>query len=186
MTIRDLDPQDSELREQLAVIALEAGAIHSPHWLPTLGDAREEVDDATAAGQVARVLFDHEGAPIGWASCAHQYDLVWELHPLLIAPAYHRQGHGKTLARDIEHQAAIRGASVLVLSTADATGATSLSGTDLYVDPIAALSALTLSKDHPVGFWKSIGYSVVGVVPDAEGVGVPSIVLARRPRALGG
>ena len=182
MAILDLDPDDAALREQLAVIACEAGAINAPLWLPTLDAAREEVDDVTAAGQVARVLFDDAGVPIGWGSCAHQYDSVWELHPMLIAPTHHRQGHGTALARDIEHQAAIRGASVLVLSTSDATHATSLSDTDLYADPIGALGSLTFKKDHPVRFWQKIGYSVVGVVPDAEGPGIPSISLARCPR----
>ncbi len=65
MAILDLYPDDAALREQLAVIACEAGAINAPLWLPTLDDAREEVDDATATGQVARVLFDDAGVPIG-------------------------------------------------------------------------------------------------------------------------
>ncbi|MGI9626791.1 MAG: GNAT family N-acetyltransferase [Longimicrobiales bacterium] len=182
MAIRDLDPTDVALREQLAVIAFEAAAINAPAWLPTLDDARKEVDDATMKGQVARVLFDEAGAPIGWASCAHQYDGVWELHPMLIAPAHHRRGYGTKLARDIERQVASRGASVLVLSTSDSTNATSLSDTDLYGDPIDALANLTFNKDHPVRFWQRIGYRVVGVVPDAEGPGIPSISLARRPR----
>lgn len=183
MAILDLDPQDAALREHLAVIAHEAGAINAPLWLPTLDDARQEVDDATAPGHVTRVLFDEAGVAIGWASCAHQHDGVWELHPMIIAPSHHRMGHGTALARDIERQAAVRGATVLVLGTTDATHATSLSDTDLYPDPIGALGSLTFTKDHPVRFWKKIGYSVVGVVPDAEGPGIPSITLARRPRA---
>jgi aminoglycoside 6'-N-acetyltransferase I len=182
MAILDLDPDDAALRENLAVIAYEAASINAPLWLPTLAAAREEVDDATATGQVARVLFDDAGVPIGWASCARQYDSVWELHPMIVAPAHHRRGHGTVLARDIERQAAIRGASVLILSTSDATHATSLSDTDLYADPIGALGSLTFKKDHPVRFWQKIGYSVVGVVPDAEGPGIPSISLARCPR----
>jgi aminoglycoside 6'-N-acetyltransferase I len=129
MAIRDLDVDDSALREQLALIAWEAGALAAPQWLPTLDDAREEVDDAAAKGQVAT-----------------------------------------------------RGAAVLVLSTADATQATSLSGADIYADPIAALGSLTYRKEHPARFWQRIGYSLVGVVPDAEGPGIPSIMLARRPR----
>jgi len=182
MTILDLDPDDAALREQLAVIACEASAINAPLWLPTLDDARQEVDDATAPGQIARVLFDDVGLPVAWACCARQYDGVWELHPMLVAPARHRRGHGTALARDIERQAAMRGASVLTLSTSDATHATSLSDTDLYADPIGALGSLNFRKDHPVRFWQKIGYSVVGVIPDAEGPGVPSIILARQPR----
>ena len=99
-----------------------------------------------------------------------------------VRPAHHRRGHGTALAQDIEQQAAIRGASVIILSTSDATHATSLSDIDLYADPIGALGGLTFKKDHPVRFWQKIGYSVVGVVPDAEGPGIPSISLARRPR----
>lgn len=66
------------------------------------------------------------------------------------------------------------------MGTSDSTGATSLSGVDLYADPIGALAALDVRRPHAVQFWRRVGYQVVGVVPDAEGPGEPSISLARR------
>ena len=33
---------------------------------------------------------------------------------------------------------------------------------------------------HPLGFWQRVGYTVVGVIPDAEGPGKPTILLAKR------
>lgn len=42
------------------------------------------------------------------------------------------------------------------------------------------LARLEARRPHPVDFWRRIGYQVVGVVPDAEGLGMPSISLARR------
>jgi aminoglycoside 6'-N-acetyltransferase I len=31
-----------------------------------------------------------------------------------------------------------------------------------------------------LGFWQRVGYTVVGVIPDAEGPGKPTILLAKR------
>jgi aminoglycoside 6'-N-acetyltransferase I len=181
MRIADLDATDESLLEKLAVLTHEAGAIHFPNWLPTMEDAREEVCDATAEGHITRVLLDDDAEPLGWVSCVHAYGHVWEIHPLLVRVTQHRRGYGARLLADIELLAAARGAGVLIVGTADETGATSLGGVDLYLDPIGALANLTADPSHPVGFWLHMGYSLVGVTPDAEGPGLPTLNLAKRP-----
>lgn len=42
---------------------------------------------------------------------------------------------------------------------------------------------MTFHPSHAVGFWLRMGYSLVGITPDAEGPGMPSINLAKRPPA---
>ena len=45
---------------------------------------------------------------------------------------------------------------------------------------MTALRDLKTTGAHPLGFWQRVGYTVVGVVPDAEGPGKPTILLAKR------
>ena len=65
------------------------------------------------------------------------------------------------------------GALTLLVGTSDEMARTSLAGQDLFRDPIGALRDLQPTGHHPLGFWKRVGYTVVGLVPDAEGPGKP-------------
>jgi aminoglycoside 6'-N-acetyltransferase I len=68
----------------------------------------------------------------------------------------------------------------MLLSTSDESARTSLFGRELYEDPLAVLDNIAVTGPHPLEFWKAVGYRVVGVIPDAEGLGMPSIMLAKR------
>jgi len=91
-----------------------------------------------------------------------------------------RHGHGRRLVREIERLASAAGALTMTLGTSDTTGATSLSGVDLYDETFARLAGVEARQPHAFEFWRRMGYRIVGVVPDAEGPGQPSINLARR------
>jgi len=175
----DLGSLDADARERLARITFAAAREHGPDWLPDLDAAREEIADALAPGKIARVLLDGDAA-LGWVAASRAWGFVWELHPLIVAVEHQRRGHGQRLVREIERIAAAAGALTLTLGTSDTTGATSLAGVDLYDDPLARLATLEARQPHAVEFWRRIGYQIVGVVPDAEGPGKPSITLARR------
>lgn len=175
----DLGSLDADAREQLAQITLAAAGEHGPDWLPDLDAAREEIADALAPGKVARVALE-DGAPVGWIAAVHDWGCVWELHPLIVAIEHQRRGHGRRLVREIERLAAAAGAITMTLGTSDTTGATSLAGVDLYDDTFTRLATVAARRPHAVEFWRRVGYRIVGVVPDAEGPGKPSITLARR------
>lgn len=179
--IRDFDAADAGLVDDLAQLSVDAAAMHAPRWLPTLADAHEELRDASVEGHTTRVLYE-DGAPRGWGSVFHVYGSVWEFHPLLVDVAHHRRGLGSRLVEDLEGHVASAGGGVLFVSTSDETGATSLSRTDLYVDPIRALASFEVSESPAVAFWVRMGFSLVGLLPDAEGLGKPSIHLAKRPK----
>jgi aminoglycoside 6'-N-acetyltransferase I len=174
-----LEDLDAEAREHLAALTLEAGREHSPGWLPDLEAAREEIREALVPGKAARVLVEHD-RPIAWVAAAHDWGRIWELHPLIVAVDRQRRGHGSALVREIEAIARAAGALTMTLGTSDMTGATSLSGVDLYDDLSARLAAVELRAPHALGFWRRAGYTIVGVIPDAEAPGQPSITLARR------
>jgi aminoglycoside 6'-N-acetyltransferase I len=130
---------------------------------------------------MCRVLVDGD-KPVGWIAARPQGHGVWELHPILVAPAYQRRGHGRTLVAEIERLALAQGARTMILSTADAVRATTIGGIDLFANPLTALATIDVTDakaGHAYQFWVKVGYSLVGVLPDAEGPGIPSIQCAK-------
>lgn len=177
----DLADLGDDALELLAHLTLEAAREHSPDWLPDLAAAREQISDALVSGlRIARVALDDSDELVGWIAARHDWGRIWDLHPLIVAVDHQRRGHGRRMVREIERLAAAEGALTLTLSTSDLTRATSLAGADLYADPLGQLARIELRAPHPVGFWRRIGYQIIGVTPDAEGPGMPSIQLARR------
>jgi aminoglycoside 6'-N-acetyltransferase I len=84
---------------------------------------------------------------------------------------------------DLERIVAERGGETLWLGSDDENGETSLADVDLYVDPAAAIRDFRkLRGDHPCEFYLRLGFRVVGVLPDANGVGKPDVFFAKRVR----
>ncbi|HEY4177162.1 MAG TPA: GNAT family N-acetyltransferase [Kofleriaceae bacterium] len=179
MTIVSLATLSRAQINALAELTLEAAAQHAPGWLPTLESAREEVDETREAGKHARVLLEQD-SPLGWVCASKAWGRIWELHPLMVGVAHQRRGIGRLLVRDIEAIAREHDALTMLLGTSDLTDATSLSSIDLYTDTTAWFGRVRALKPHPFEFWQRVGYTIVGVIPDAEAPGKPSIQLARR------
>ena len=153
----------------------------SPAWVPTVAAARAKVIEALEPGMLSRVLLIDDRV-VGWVGARHDYGSVWELHPLVVDEAMRGRGYGRALVDDVECLAAHNGALTMLLGTSDEVGRTTLTGQDLFVDVITALRDLEPTGAHPLGFWQRVGYTVVGVIPDAEGPGKPTILLAKRIR----
>ena len=178
MEIADLDPADAATRERCAELLVEVFRDIAPAAWPAIEKARETAEECLAAGpvRVARI----EGVVAGWIGGRHAYMRVWELHPLVVDPAFQRRGVGRALVADLERIVAERGAMTLVLGSDDETGLTSLAGVDLYPDPIAHLSRLQDRGGHAFTFYLKCGFAITGVAPDANGFGQPDIHMAKR------
>jgi aminoglycoside 6'-N-acetyltransferase I len=138
------------------------------------------VDECSALGPV-RVALDDEGRVLGWVGARPEYDgRVWEVHPLVVDEAARSRGIGRALLADIERLAAESGVDTLRVGSDDEQMLTSIGGIDLYPDPLSHLQRLQDRKGHPFGFYLRCGFSVVGVIPDANGPGKPDILLAKR------
>jgi aminoglycoside 6'-N-acetyltransferase I len=153
----------------------------SPTWVPTVDAARAKVIAALEPGMLSRVLLIDDRV-VGWVGARHDYGSVWELHPLVVDEVMRGRGYGRALVDDVECLAADNGALTMLLGTSDEVGRTTLTGQDPFVDVITALRDLKPTGAHPLGFWQRVGYTVVGVIPDAEGPGKPTILLAKRIR----
>ena len=179
MEISDLSPDDEEAVAQVARIVVEAFRDHSPAW-PDLASAEAEVRESFAEDRISRVAREN-GVVVGWIGGIREYDgHAWELHPLAVAPASQGEGIGRALVADLERQVAACGATTLYLGADDEDGRTSLSDTDLYPDPLEHLANIRNPGRHPYAFYGACGFSVVGVIPDANGPGKPDILMAKR------
>ena len=179
MKIGDLDPADEATIAQIARIVVDAFRDHTPSW-PDLASAEAEVRESFAEDRISLVAREGD-VVLGWIGGIKEYDgHAWELHPLAVDPACHGEGVGRALVAALEQQVAARGATTLYLGADDEDGRTSLSNTDLYPDPLEHLAAITNPGRHPYEFYLACDFSIVGVIPDANGPGKPDILMARR------
>jgi aminoglycoside 6'-N-acetyltransferase I len=182
--IVDLAPQPAQIREQVARLARRALSHMAPDYLTTLEAGLEEIVYLDETGHISRVaLDDATGEALGWVGGLPTYPPhTWELHPLAVKPEAQGRGIGRALVADLEAQVAARGGITVQLGSDDQVGQTSLFGADLYTDVLGALARITTHDNHPYVFYLKCGYSIVGVIPDANGYGRPDILLAKRVR----
>lgn len=154
-----------------------------PRGWPTLALAQEEVDRVVRDGFARAMLED--GVVIGWIGGLPEYDgRVWELHPIVVARSHRRRGVGRALVQVFEQEAIARGALTATLGTDDDAGMTSLADVELYDDVPGHIAGLRdLGRGHPFLFYRTLGYVVTGVLPDANGRGRPDIFMSKKLRS---
>ncbi len=180
MRVDDLRPADKERVQRVAGMLVAAFAEHNPEAWPDLESALAEVGESFAEGRISRVALDDDGAVLGWIGGIPEYDgLVWELHPLVVDPARQGEGIGRALVADFEARVRERGGLTITLGTDDEDGRTSLGGVDLFPDPLERLQSIRNLRRHPFEFYAKLGYAIIGVVPDANGLGKPDILMGK-------
>jgi aminoglycoside 6'-N-acetyltransferase I len=181
MRIIDLDPNDQWTIDAVAALLVEGFKEHWPRAWPDMASALEEAREALKPGRIARVALDDNGEVTGWVGGISQYNgNVWELHPLVVRPELQGRGIGRTLVRDLEQQVQARGGLTIMLGTDDEDDMTTLAGIDLYPDVWAHMAEILNLRGHPYEFYQKCGFVIIGVVPDANGLGKPDILMAKR------
>lgn len=174
--IVDLDPGRAELLEQAAALLVA----RMPEGWPTLELARDHIRELLDPAHIVRAYIRGRQL-LGWIGGQERYTgHVWELHPLVVRADHERRGIGRALVEDLEQRVRDLGIHTMFVGSDDETGQTSLAGVDLYPDVIAHLVHLRDHGGHPLGFYQRLGYSIIGVMPDANGFGKPDIYLAKR------
>jgi aminoglycoside 6'-N-acetyltransferase I len=175
-----LDPDHADLREQAAALLVAGFREHWPEAWPTIEDAREEVEECLDAEMICRAAVTPDGLLLGWVGGRPEYDgNIWELHPMVVRADQHRRGIGRALVTDLEVQVRGRGGLTIMLGTDDVDNSTSLGGADLYTDLWGQVAAIRNLKGHPYSFYQRCGYTIIGVMPDANGRGKPDIFMAK-------
>ncbi len=182
--IRDLEFEDSSIREQAAELLFRGFAHMSPDSWPTMRDALDEVEDSFGPGRISVVAVDGPRV-LGWAAAIRQYGgNTWELHPVVVHQDNRKTGVGTAIITEIESRVIEHGGLTLWVGTDDESGLTSLYGQELYPDPLKKLSQIKNVKNHPYEFYERLGFALCGIIPDANGLGKPDIFLAKRVRRI--
>ncbi|MGL5196900.1 MAG: GNAT family N-acetyltransferase [Chroococcales cyanobacterium] len=160
INIINLSDNQETLIEPLSELLLEGFRENWPEaeaW-PTIDAARKEVLDSLAEDRINRVALNEAGEVLGWVGGISQYHgHVWEVHPLVVAANYRRQGIGRTLLKDLEQQVRNQGGLTLWLGTDDETNMTSLSGVNLYSNLWEKFGIFKICEIIPINFIKSVG-----------------------------
>lgn len=181
IAIIDLAHDNSRMIDQVARMLRDGFRDNWPGAWPDFESARREVVSSLVDSRISRVALDDSGDAVGWVSGCRQYDgRVWELHPLVVRPDRQRRGIGRDLVTDFEQLVVQRGGLTVWLGSDDESGQTSLGGRDLYPDVLTHLAGIENLRQHPIEFYRKLGYVVVGVMPDANGFGKPDIFMAKR------
>ena len=170
---------------------LVAAFRHSPGTWDALDEARVEVREALGEDRTAFAALlpdragraDREGGAArvaGWIGAIAHGPALWELHPLAVRPELQGRGVGGVLVRRLEAAARAAGACTLWLGADDDFGGTNLFGQDLFPDVLGRLQGLAPRGRHPYRFYERLGFTVVGVLPDASGPGAHDILMAKR------
>lgn len=177
--IVDLTASDSERINLIAQFLFDCFQKYAPTWVPNHAACLKQIHSSLKDARRSRVMLDEDDHPIGWIGAITDTD-CWEIHPIAVSQHHQRMGIGKLLVADIENLARESGAVSVWAGTSDETDSTSFSRLDLYKEPTKAFRNIEAPEDHAVTFWLHAGYSLVGVMPDEEGLGKPGIHFAKR------
>lgn len=150
-----------------------------PEGWPTLADAMEEIDELRGKRESLLLCAVEENEIVGWAGLLPEYGKLFELHPLVVRHDWQRKGIGTALLHEIMRAAREKGGLTLLAGAGDETGETSFANVDLYEDLPGKLAAFEPGT-HQSAFYMQHGFTVVGVVPDVNGIGRPDIQMAIR------
>ena len=181
MNIISLIPDNDHLIQQATQLLLDAFHEHWPDAWPTLDEALKEVHEMLENGRICRGAVNEKGNLMGIIGGIPGYDgHVWELHPLAVQPDLQGQGIGRALVQDFEEQVRLKGGLTITLGSDDEDDMTSLSNVDLYENLWEQIRDIRNYKKHPYEFYQKMGYTITGVVPDANGRGKPDILMAKK------
>jgi len=184
MKIKNMRTLNEKQRTQAAQILTD----ELPLGWATLADAMQEiverVDTIERDGNGESLfLAAMDGDDVlGWVGMLPGYGgKVYELHPLAVRRDKQGLGIGRALVMAIEKAAKERGGITMQLGADDEApgGETSLANVDLYEDLPRHLKEFEPGT-HQTAFYIKLGYKIVGVMPDANGIGRPDIYLAKR------
>jgi aminoglycoside 6'-N-acetyltransferase I len=173
---------DENIIQQAAVLLNEGFREHWPGAWEKMEEALEEVREMLAEDRIMRVALDDDGTVLGWVGGIDEgYDgNVWELHPMVVRKDRHKRGIGRALIADLEDRVRERGGLTLTLGTDDVDSMTTLAHVDLYVDTWEKIRTIRNLKGHPYEFYQKMGFTITGVMPDANGPGKPDIYMSKR------
>ncbi|MDP2123923.1 MAG: GNAT family N-acetyltransferase [Parvibaculum sp.] len=155
---------------------------HMPSAYGKPGEAEAEVADVLGNPERQALAAVEDGRLLGWIGWIDEmYSHSWELHPLAVDEPHRRKGVARRLVAALEARARDAGILTLWLGTDDDYGGTNLHGKHLFPNVLDHAARIE-QKDprHPIAFYRSAGFEVAGLLPDANGPGKPDILMVKR------
>lgn len=152
-----------------------------PIGWPTLQDAMDEIEERLIPENTLFAAIEND-IMLGWGGILAMYDgNVFELHPLAVRSDKRNLGIGRAIVTALEDEARKQGGLTIHLGADDerGDGQTSFANVDLYDDLPGKISNFTAGTHHS-GFYLKLGYKIIGVMPDANGIGKPDIYFGKR------
>jgi aminoglycoside 6'-N-acetyltransferase I len=179
--IVNLTADNQQAIEQAAKLLVEGFRDHWPDAWPDIEAALEEVHGAISKTKICRMAVDEGGIVLGWIGGQPEYDgNVWELHPLVVRADSRQCGVGRALVADLEDCVRERGGLMIMLGTDDEDHMTTLADVNLYENVWQHIANIRNLRNHPYEFYQKCGYVIIGVIPDANGIGKPDIYMGKR------
>lgn len=148
-----------------------------PHCYGDCSD--DEINKCVQDDRVVLAIVDGETL-LGFVGAIPQYGITaWELHPLVVGEKFRSHGIGTQLCLALENILKEKGCLTIYLGSDDENDSTTLSGTNLFENTFEKINNIKNIRNHPFGFYQKVGYKIVGVIPDANGIGKPDIWLAK-------
>jgi len=146
-----------------------------------------DLDKETATEAVAESIADENiciglkinDELIGWGClCPDYWGKTWELHPFAILTKCQGKGYGQMLMNEIEKLAREKGAIGIILGSGDEKKLTSLSEGEITEENIfEKIRGIKNIGNHPYEFYKKCGFMIYGVIPNAYGLNMSSILM---------
>jgi len=177
----DLSEASEKYKKQAAQILFEASKLITQESWKTIESAIEEVKECCHKDYISCGLVENNEL-IGWVGLRPMYkDITWELHPLMVKPSVQGKGTGSKLIKEIERIAVEKNILNIILGTDDELDKTSLANRDLYAcDLFTEIKNIKNKNNHPFECYQKQGYRIIGVIPDANGLGKPDIIMGKR------
>lgn len=148
----------------------------------TLQEAINEIDERLIPENTMLAAIQNNEV-VGWGGIlAPIYNgNVFELHPLAVKEDMRRQGIGRAIVTALEEEARKQSGLIIQLGADDERegGETSLANVDLF-DNLPKHLTEFVPGTHQSAFYMKLGYKIIGVMPDANGIGKPDIYFAKR------
>ena len=179
----NINESDETIKQAAEILYITFTGGDVNQWLKNQNEAFDEVRECIEKPNIC-VGIKSGNELIGWAGIRPMYEKTWELHPMVVKNEFQRKGYGRALLNEMERIACLNGIIGLVAGSDDETFSTSLSEKEITGENVfEEIKNIKNYKNHPFEFYRKCGFSIVGVIPNANGPQKPDIWLWKDVRS---
>ena len=173
----NISESEDTIKQAAEILHITFGGGDNNLWITNKKEAFDEVRECIEKPNICLGIKTGNEL-IGWGGIRPMYEKTWELHPMVIKKEYQRKSYGRLLLTEIENVANLNGIIGLEAGSDDETNSTSLSEKEINGENIfEEIKNIKNYKNHPFEFYEKCGYTIIGIIPNANGQNKPDIWL---------